>query len=124
MPKQESTGMLTPLSLWSFEEKYKQANPLYLTDCIYPRVAKRVKKNQKKKKRKETDTESKGAREGAVTVGWEFSAHFSMAAERSQQRPAVYISCVESLPFALKMLYWFFSSTSGSSQVSMLFAIE
>lgn len=45
----KSTGMLIPL--WRFEEKYKQANPPYLTHCIYPTVAERVKKKKRKKKK-------------------------------------------------------------------------
>lgn len=72
-----------------------------------------------RKKKKKRDRECKGATEGTTIVRREFSAHFSITAERNQ-RPAVYISCGESLPFALKCYIVFFpSGSSGSSGVSV-----
>lgn len=100
-----------PALYWSFEEKYKQANPLYLTQCVYPTVdaigAER----------------SKEAVEGTVIVGGGFSAHFS---NRSGEEPAPRSLHFLWREFAIctQTLYWFSSSTIGSSQVSALFAIE
>lgn len=49
-------------------------------------------------KKEERDRAVARAVEGVVMAGGEFSAHFSITAERSQ-RPGVYTSC---LPFALR----------------------
>lgn len=115
--QQTSKSTLAPL--WSFEEKYIQAKPFYLTHCVYPTVAAVCQSAliERKTKKKNGDRQgvSRGARKGALIASWEFNAHFSIAAERDQ-RPAVYISCGESLPFALKCYIGFPPVPKGAAK--------